>query len=229
MGVIIPLLLLGGFAQVSTDIFAQDNIGALIGGDDPAYLAREETRFSGTLDGLWLVQSPYGGYVTFVKPQARLRIGMFSASIGYLLAPFKAGGVKGLPLSADIAANLPLSERLYVRPRISILGPAVFFASDPSFTYDLAWTGGGGVDLIYDPFDSPKIRAVFSVGGTAAYASGELIDDLAGHEEPLLGFGAAANVSVSLLYLMQTRGASLQVKASYGGKLIPEVSLSFLW
>lgn len=222
MGVI-TLLLLGGFAQ--------DNLGALMAGQDGAYAVHARDGFAGSVRVLGLKRSPYGGYETFLKPQVGGRRGIFSFSVGYLFSPFLSGGVTGIPITADVSANIPLIENLSVRPRISLLAPAKFYAADPFYTYDLVFTAGGGADIIYDPF-SWRIRPVISLGGTGAYTIGNLVDDVAEHTEPLTGsnaFGAAGNAGLVLMYAHQPWSLALEARVSYGGKLIPEVSISFLW
>jgi len=220
MGVILSILLLGGF-------FPQDNLGALANGVDPAFDISQR-RMGGTLSGMLLVESPYEGYVMFLKPRICFKIKGFSFGIGFLTAPFSTGGVTGLPLTADVATSLGFAEKFFLRPRVWLEGPADFYAASSSHTYDINFAGGGGADLIWSPFSS-SFRPIFSLGGSMAYASGRLVDDLADHSEPLEGFGAAGNASISFCLERETWGASLAARASYGGRFIPEISLSFLW
>lgn len=224
MGVII-FLLLGGFAQ--------DNLGALMAGENAAYSVHEHEGFvfAGSVRVLELKRSPYEGYTTFLKPQLGGRWGMFSFSLGFLASPFLSGRVTGIPISADVSAHLALTEGLWVQPRISLLAPAKFYAADPFFTYDLVFIAGGGADIIYDPF-SWRIRPVISLGGTGAYTIGNLVDDVAEHTEPLTGsnaFGAAGNAGLVLMYAHQPWSLALEARVSYGGKLIPDLAISFLW
>lgn len=224
MGVI-TLLLLGGFAQ--------DNLGALMADENAAYSVHEHEGFvfAGSVRVLELKRSPYEGYATFLKPQLGGRWGMFSFSLGFLASPFLSGGVTGIPISADVSAHLALTEGLWLQPRISLLAPAKFYAADPFYTYDLVFTTGGGADIIYDPF-SWRIRPVISLGGTGAYAFGKLINDIAGYEEPLTGsnaFGAAGNAAIAVIYNKDPWSLALEGRVSYGGQLIPDLAISFLW
>jgi len=223
MGVI-TLLLLGGFAQ--------DNLGALMAGQDAAYAIREQDGFAGSVRVIGLIRSPYEGYATFLKPQVWARKWISSFSLGYLVSPFLVGGVTGIPLTADVSADISLVDNLTVRPRISLLGPARFYAGDAYNTYDLTFTAGGGVDVIYDPFSSWKIKPIISLGGTGAYAFGKLINDIAGYEEPLTGsnaFGAAGNAAIAVIYNKDPWSLALEGRVSYGGQLIPDLAISFLW
>ncbi|MBD3286226.1 hypothetical protein GF359_06800 [candidate division WOR-3 bacterium] len=220
MGVILSILFLGGF-------FPQDNLGALAAGIDPSFDVSEKG-LTGSVRGLLLAESPYQGYVAFLEPEICIKMKGFSFGIGVLTAPFKTGAVTGLPLTADAATSLNLTENIGIRPRIWLQGPADFYAYSSSNTYDINFSGGGGADIIWSPF-SGSLRPVFSLGGTAAYASGQLVDDLADHTEPLMGFGYAGHASISLLLNRDAWAVSLATRASYGGRLIPEISVSFLW
>lgn len=219
MGVIV-LLLLGGFAQ--------DNIPALMAGHDLAYTIRTQDGFSGTLAAL-LMTDRYGDLEYMIKPEVGLRKGIFSFSLGYLVSPFSPGGVVGVPITADASVRFQPFEHFFLRPRVSLLGPAHFFADDAYESYDLYFTSSGGGDLIYDPFSQAKIKPVISLGGTAGYTFGNLVVDIYPYEEPLEGFGAGGNASLSLLYTQDSWSIALQTGISYGGRLVPQVSLSFLW
>lgn len=220
MGVIISLLLAG---------FAQDNLGALMAEPEITYSVHGQTGFGGSIRIVLLKRSPYTGYEVFAQPQVGARVGMFSFSLGFLTSPFLRGGVTGIPVSADAAADIGLADNLSVRPRLSLLGPAFFYAGDPSNAYDLTITAGAGVDLIYTPFDRGKWTPVLSIGGTAAYAVGELVNDLANHREPLAGFGGAGNAALGIAYSPGSWCLGFEAGVSYGGKLIPEGGITFLW
>jgi len=219
---IFSFLLLGGF-------FAQDNLGALLAGEDPAYVTREESGFSGSLSVLVVSKSPYTSYMGLIEPRIGYEISSISFSLGYLIAPFKPREVNGIPLCADAAYDLDFGKKLHLKPRISLIGPVTFFASDPSFTYDLTFTAGGGADVAYEILGRERLKTIISMGGTAGYTFGNLVDDVAGHEEPLLGFGAGGNAAASLLYSKDWWSLSFLARLSYGGRFIPEIALSFLW
>jgi hypothetical protein len=219
MGVII-FLLLGGFAQ--------NNLGTLMAGQDLAYTVRAQDGFAATIHVVEL-RDPYEGFTTILKPQVGIRRGIFSFSIGYLLSPLSPGDLTGVPLCADVSAGIRPDNHLFIRPRVSLLGPATFCADDAYESYDLYLSAGGGGDVVYDPFSQSKIKPVISLGGTAGYAFGRLISDINQYEEPLAGFGAAVNASLSLLYSRESWSAALEARISYGGRLNPGLSFSFLW
>jgi hypothetical protein len=226
MGVII-LLLLGGFAQKELG-FAQMNLGALVAGQDLACAVMPQDGFTATIQVLEL-RDRYEWFTTVLKPQIGIRKGLFSCSIGYLLSPFSAGNITGVPFCADISANIKPINHLFIRPRVALLGPATFYAADPYQSYATSFTAGGGADIIYDPFSSWRIRPVFSLGASAGYALGNLVSDIPPHQEPLEGFGAAGDAILAFLYNQDSWSIALQTGASYGGRLVPQVSFSFLW
>jgi hypothetical protein len=219
MGVIISLLL-GGFAQ--------DNIPVLMAGQDLTNTVRAQDGFSATLAALFMTNR-YGALKPIIKPEVGLRKGIFSFSLGYLVSPFSPGGVIGIPITADASVRFQPFEHLFLRPRVSLLGPAHFFAEDAYESYHLYLTIGGGGDVIYDPFSQAKIKPVILLGATAGYTFGNLIVDIYPYEEPLEGFGAGGNAFLALLYNQNSWSIALQTGVSYGGHLIPQVSLSFLW
>ncbi len=176
-----------------------------------------------------LIQSPYNGYVVFVQPEFGLMTNTFCVSLGYLLSPFSAGGVKGVPLKLDAAVNLNLTEDFAFRPRISLLAPAQFFSYDPSFAYNLHLTAGAGADLAYCFIRAKKLKSLISLGGTAAYGYGDLVMDIDGYKEHLKGFGVAGNASLSALYAFKKLSMGIEAKLSYGGKFIPKLSIVCLW
>lgn len=226
MGVI-TLLLLGGFARQELN-FAQKNLGALLAGQDLACALRAQEGFAATIHVLEL-RDRYEGFTTILKPQVGMQKGIFCFSIGYLLSPLSAGDLTGVPLCADVSAGINPSKHLFVRPRVSLLGPATFYADDPYESYATFLTAGGGADILYDPFSSWRIKPVLSLGGSAGYAFGRLIAEITQHEEPLKGFGVAANASFSLLYSRESWSTALEARISYGGRLNPGLSFSFLW
>lgn len=114
MGVIISLLL-GGFAQ--------NNLGTLMAGQDLAYTVRAQDGFAATIHVVEL-RDPYEGFTTILKPQVGIRRGIFSFSIGYLLSPLSPGDLTGVPLCADVSAGIRPDNHLFIRPRVSLLGPA---------------------------------------------------------------------------------------------------------
>lgn len=219
MGVMLISLLLGGFAQ--------DNLGALMAGENPAYHTVNINGFTVTIDAKTLA-NPYGGLNALLEPRVGLTKGIFSFSLGYLV-PLSPGDVIGVPISIGASASIGIFDKLYVKPRVSVLGPATFFAGDPYTTYATYATAGAGADLEYDPFTGKKLRPVISLGATAAYAFGRLISDIDNYEEPLDGFGIGGNASLALIYKPAWWGVALESGISYGGRFVPHLGLSFIW
>lgn len=223
MGVLFISILLGGFAQ--------DNVGALLAGDDASLVILDGNGFKASADAL-IIQNSYGGYAVIVKPSAGIRAGVFTISLGYMLSPGLLASnpvVNGVPVTFDAAFLWKPLDKLSVRPHVSLIGPSTFFPADPYSTYKLFVTAGAGAEAVYDPFKGARIRPVGSLGANAGYAFGTFIDQIAHHEEPLDGFGFSANAAIAGIYSMNALNVSLAARVSYGGRLVPDISLSFQW
>ncbi len=223
MGVIFISILLGGFTQ--------DNVGALLAGDDVSPAAMDANGFRACASAL-VIQNPYEGYALIVKPSVGIRLGLFTVSLGYLLSPGMLGYipvVNGVPVTIDASLSWNPLEKLSIRPHLSLIGPSTFFPADPYYTYMLYITGGAGADAVYDPFKGSVIRPLCSLGANAGYAFGTFMSKIDGYEEPLNGFGFSANAQVAGVFSLESFSASLAARVNYGGKFIPDISLSFLW
>ncbi|NLI98533.1 hypothetical protein GX441_07740 [bacterium] len=217
MGVIYISILLGGFAQ--------DNVGALLATDNVSSSLMQNNGFSVSASGI-LISNPYGGIVFVAEPRFAVRLSSLSLSLGYLFSP---SNLNGIPLSLSASWVFRPLERFCVRPRVSVLGPSVFFPEDIYSTYRLNLTGAAGVDAVYDPFKGAVVRPVGSLGATAGYAWGAIYSSATDHEEPLDGFGYAGSATLGLVYSASRMSASLEARASYGGRFIPQVTVSILW
>jgi hypothetical protein len=217
MGVIYISILLGGFAQ--------DNVGALLATENITSCLMENSGLSVSASGI-LISNPYGGIVFVAEPRCGVRLSSLSLSLSYLFSP---SNLNGLSLSLSASWVFRPLERLYVRPRVSVLGPSTFFPQDIYSTYKLNLTGAAGVDAVYDPFKGAVIRPVGSLGATAGYAWGTIFSSATDHEEPLEGFGYAGTATLGLVYTSKRMSASLEARASYGGRFVPQVTVSVSW
>lgn len=195
--------------------------------NNPAFRAQTDHGFAVTLDAQTLANR-YGGLDGLLEPRVGLNMGILSFSLGYLV-PLSRGDVTGVPVTVDASTAIEISDGLYAKPRVSVLGPAEFFARDPYMSFATYVTAGAGADLVYDPLAGRKLKPVLSLGATGAYAFGRLVSDIDNYQEPLEGLGFAGNASLALIYKSGWWGMAFETGVSYGGRLVPHLAFSFLW